>query len=90
MNDKNTTRISLIKAAKTEGKTDWAKVARDTGGGEDEDFDWTNARISMPVGKKLISLRVDEDVLDFFKEQGKGYQTRINSVLRSYMKAHSA
>lgn len=39
----------------------------------------------MPARKKAISIRVDEDVLDFFKQQGDGYQRRINAVLRSYM-----
>jgi len=40
-------------------------------------------------GKKAISLRVDEDVLAFFKAQGKGYQTAINKVLRQYMVAQT-
>ena len=39
----------------------------------------------VPARKKAISIRVDEDVLDFFKKQGEGYQRRINAVLRSYM-----
>jgi uncharacterized protein (DUF4415 family) len=37
--------------------------------------------------KTLISLRVDEDVLEWFKAQGPGYQTRINSVLRAFRDA---
>jgi uncharacterized protein (DUF4415 family) len=39
----------------------------------------------MPARKKAISISVDEDVLDFFKKEGTGYQRRINAVLRSYM-----
>jgi uncharacterized protein (DUF4415 family) len=39
----------------------------------------------MPARKKGICIRVDEDVLDFFKKEGEGYQRRINAVLRSYM-----
>ncbi len=39
----------------------------------------------IPARKKAISIRVDEDVLDFFKKAGSGYQRRINAVLRSYM-----
>ncbi len=35
--------------------------------------------------KQQITLRIDQDVLDFFKEQGKGYQTKINQLLRTYM-----
>ncbi len=37
--------------------------------------------------KKAISLRVDLDVLEWFRETGKGYQTRMNAVLRAYMEA---
>jgi uncharacterized protein (DUF4415 family) len=41
-----------------------------------------------PVPAKMsISLRVDRDVLEWFKAQGPGYQTRINSVLRAYRDA---
>ena len=41
----------------------------------------------MLPSKQAISVRIDRDVLDFFKSQGRGYQTRINAVLRSYMEA---
>lgn len=51
------------------------------------DIDWSKAELVIPPGKKPISIRVDEDVLDFFKKQGAGYQRRINAVLRSYMQA---
>jgi uncharacterized protein (DUF4415 family) len=38
--------------------------------------------------KKQLTLRVDSDVVDWYKKQGRGYQTRINSLLRAYMKEH--
>ncbi len=38
--------------------------------------------------KKQLTLRVDSDVVDWYKSQGPGYQTRINSLLRAYMKEH--
>lgn len=42
-----------------------------------------------PVSKKSqLTLRVDQDVLHWFRSQGRGYQTRINSLLRAYMDAH--
>jgi uncharacterized protein (DUF4415 family) len=78
------------------GKTDWARVDKLT----DEDIakavandpdaapidiDWSDAVLVNPAKKKAISIRVDEDVLDFFRKQGEGYQRRINAVLRSYM-----
>jgi uncharacterized protein (DUF4415 family) len=49
------------------------------------DFDWSEAVLVIPPRKKAISIRLDEDVLDFFKRDGAGYQRRMNAVLRSYM-----
>lgn len=44
-----------------------------------------------PVSRKAqLTLRVDSDVLDWFKKQGQGYQTKINALLRAYMEAHKA
>ena len=43
--------------------------------------------VVMPERKQSISLRVDSDVLAYFKSFGKGYQTRMNAVLRTYMQA---
>ena len=39
-------------------------------------------------GKQQITIRLDADVLKWFRAQGEGYQTRINSLLRAYMEAH--
>ena len=49
-----------------------------------DDF-WDEATVVVPVAKAPISLRVDADVLQWFKTQGPRYQSRINAVLRSYM-----
>ena len=46
--------------------------------------------IKWPGHKRQITLRLDQDVLAFYKEQGKGYQTIINSVLRKYMEAQKS
>ena len=54
----------------------------------DEDF-FHQAKIRLPAGKQLVSLRLDRDVLDWFKHQGKGYQTKINAILRAYVRARS-
>jgi uncharacterized protein (DUF4415 family) len=40
----------------------------------------------IPTAKRLVSLRIDDDVLDWFRRQGPGYQTRMNAVLRAYMR----
>lgn len=50
-------------------------------------FYWSQARVVIPPSKQGILVRIDRDVLDFFKSQGRGYQIRINAVLRSYMEA---
>lgn len=51
-----------------------------------DDF-WDYASLTVPVRKQPISLRVDEDVLEWFKQAGPRYQSRMNAVLRSFMKA---
>ena len=45
--------------------------------------------VRMPRPKELVSIRIDPDVLDWFRRQGARYQTRINAVLRSYVEAQS-
>ncbi len=50
---------------------------------------WEAACVVMPPsGKSSVHLRVDSDVLQWFKEQGRGHLTRMNAVLRSFMEAH--
>lgn len=85
------------KIAKGEDRTDWARVDAMTD--EDieramrddpdwagfEDIDWSKAEVVFPAAKTSISIRVDQDVVDFFKSTGKGYQTRMNAVLRHYV-----
>ena len=46
---------------------------------------WVEASLRETSRKKLISLRVDPEVIEFFKAQGPGYQTRMNAVLTAYM-----
>ncbi len=54
----------------------------------DADF-WATTRVAMPPpGKASVHLRLDSDVLDWFRQQGRGHLTRMNAVLRSYMEAH--
>lgn len=81
------------------GETDWARLERTS----DEDIErqvasdpdaapllddeWFKEAELVSPNKQLISIRVDKDVLDFFRSTGKQYQTRMNSVLRAYMEA---
>ncbi len=48
---------------------------------------WVGAEVVEPVAKEPISLRVDVDVLAWFRAQGPRYQSRMNAVLRAYMQA---
>ena len=52
----------------------------------DKEF-WDNVKQVYPRRKKAISIRLDQDIIDFFKHDGQGYQSKINSILRSYMEA---
>lgn len=83
------------------GKTDWAVVdaltdeeiaeaVRNDPDAVPLDIDWSKAVLVVPAKKQAISIRVDQDVLDFFKQEGAGYQRRINAVLRSYMQQKQA
>lgn len=51
------------------------------------DINWSRASVVVPPRKQAISIRLDEDVVAFFKHGGDGYQSRINAVLRSYIQA---
>ena len=50
---------------------------------------WRDAELVEPVAKEAISLRVDQDVVTWFREQGPRYQSRMNAVLRAFME-HTA
>lgn len=52
----------------------------------DETF-WANAKLVEPDRTEQITLRIKHSVLDHFRSSGKGYQTRINQVLESYVRA---
>jgi len=97
MKDKNIKRYSADEIRRMKSKTDWARVraltdeeitramASDPAWADDMDIDWSKAVIVTPAKKAAISIRVDEDVLDFFKADGAGYQSRMNAVLRHFV-----
>jgi uncharacterized protein (DUF4415 family) len=57
-----------------------------------DDTFWKNARVVYPEerNKRQVTIRVDNDVFNWFKAQGRGYQTRMNAVLRAYYEAAKA
>jgi len=88
--------IKSIKKKSFRSLTDWKRLRRI----EDRNIDfsdipetdekfWADAGVVVPTAKTHLSVRLDEDVVDWFKRQGPGYQTRMNAVLRSYMQAVS-
>jgi len=84
-------------SGRRKGKTDWARadalseneLGRAIAADKDADVsvDWTKARLVMPQRKESIHLRIDPDVLAWFRQQGEGYLTRMNAVLRAYVEA---
>lgn len=80
--------------AKGEMLSDWKKAAAQPvpDGGDPDDAiqqgDWATAELPMPRSKVHASIRLDADMLAWFKNQGPGYQTKINAVLRSYFQQH--
>jgi uncharacterized protein (DUF4415 family) len=85
--------MKSAKTTKRRSMTDWKRIDAM----QDEDIDlsdipeqgaefFANA-ILWPGPKRQITLRLDPDVLKFFRKQGRGYQTTINAVLRKYMEA---
>ncbi len=76
-------------------KTNWDKVKAmkdaeiDYSDIPELDKDFFKKAVIWPGTKKQITLRLDPDVVDFFKKQGRGYQSMINNVLRKYVEAHS-
>ncbi len=86
------------KIARGEDRTDWRKADSVTGAkleasiqaeGDDidEELDWTQAVAGIPAPKDHINIRVDHDVLEWFKASGKGYQTLMNNVLSAFVKS---
>lgn len=101
MSEKNIKRYSIEDIdrmiAKGESRTNWARVdavtdeeiqaaIKDDPDWEGwEDIDWSKAVLVVPRVKRAISIRLDSDIIDFFKQEGPGYQSRMNEVLRYYM-----
>ena len=55
---------------------------------EDEgEVDWSSLQVGLPEPKRQLTLRLDADVVEWFRSRGPGYQTRMNAVLRSYVEA---
>ena len=99
MTEERITRVSRKQLAKMKDLTDWARLDAMTeeeierNAADDPDNppwteeDWANARVVWPQGKAPVTLRLDRDIIAWFKHRGRGYQTRINAVLRAFVEA---
>jgi uncharacterized protein (DUF4415 family) len=81
--------------AKKRSRTNWEKI--DTLKDSEIDFSdilelgkafFKPATLRLPEPKTAVTIRLDRQVLNWFKTKGPGYQTRINALLRAYMEAH--
>ncbi len=89
------------KRARGESQTDWARFDAmteeeleaaiasdpDEAGLHPDLKNWDNVMVGFPEPKRQMTVRLDGDVIEWFKATGKGYQTRMNAVLRSYVEA---
>lgn len=85
--DKDTRTASLEEIRAMEERGELVQDESAPGFDIPEDF-WQRARPVNPRAKKSVHLRLDPDVLEWFRRQGPGYQTKINAVLRSFYEAH--
>jgi uncharacterized protein (DUF4415 family) len=87
------------KATSSRGRVDWARIdattdadiARQIAEDPDTSPEWTDEMFASavwvpPMTKVPIALRIAPDVLDFFRQDGPGYQSRMNAVLESYVR----
>lgn len=91
--------IKRSRHERTPAKADWERVDRltdeqirraaasDPDAAPPLDPSWFEAAELVLPGKKLISIRLDNDVLDYFRATGRHYQTQINAVLKAYVRA---
>jgi uncharacterized protein (DUF4415 family) len=95
------TEKELKELVKKDGScSDWKKAASMTDAqieaaiADDPDeagmiMDWENATVELPQPKAVLNMRIDKDLLEYFRKSGKGYQSRINAILRSYVDHNS-
>jgi len=83
------------RTTKKRSRTNWARIDAL----KDSEIDFSDipelgkaffkrAVLRLPEAKTAVTIRLDRQVLDWFKGKGPGYQTRINALLRAYMEAH--
>ena len=85
----NRRKANLARAGSTEDREIEAAIKSDPDAAPILDRQWfKTAKLVLPERKVPISLRMDREILDWFRSQGRRYQSRINAVLRAYVEAH--
>ncbi len=90
-----------LKAKRAQSRTDLGRVDAQTDAelerlvAEDEDErglrpDWTQATLVLPQAKQSVHLRLEEEIISFFRSKGKGHISRMQAVLKAYVEAHRA
>jgi len=91
--------VAELKAKRAESRTDLCRVDAQTDDelerliAEDEDergirADWTRAKLVLPQAKQSVHLRLEQEIISFFKSKGKGHISRMQAVLKAYVDAH--
>ncbi|MGD0828185.1 MAG: BrnA antitoxin family protein [Desulfobaccales bacterium] len=91
--------VAELKAKRAESRTDLGRVDAQTDDelerliAEDEDergirADWTRAKLVLPQAKQSVHLRLEQEIISFFKSKGKGHISRMQAVLKAYVDAH--
>lgn len=100
MNAKTKPGVATNDRRRAGGGTDWSRIdaltdediermaAEDADNPATSAADWVHAVVAGAPEKTVVNAKFDRDVVDWFKAQGRGYQARMNAVLRTYMQAH--
>lgn len=101
-NDGNTKSYTVaeLKAMRAKSQTDLSRIDSMTDAAlekiiaEDSDEqdicpDWTKAKLILPKAKQSVHLRLEEEIIAFFKSQGRGHISRMQAVLKAYADAHN-
>jgi uncharacterized protein (DUF4415 family) len=88
-----------LKAKRAQSRTDLTRVDAQSDDelerlvAEDDDergirADWTQAKLVLPQAKQSVHLRLEEEIISFFRSKGKGHISRMQAVLKAYVEAH--
>jgi len=88
-----------LKAKRAQSRTDMSRIDAQTDEklerliAEDQDEqglqpDWTRAKLVLPQAKQSVHLRLEQEIIAFFKSKGKGHISRMQAVLKAYVDAH--